>query len=61
MNFFAEQERARRNTLVLVGLMTAAVICLILMTALAASLILNFAQQPVDSPRLGANMQVPWS
>jgi len=61
MNFFAEQERARRNTLVLVGLMTAAVICLILMTALAASLILNFAQQSVDSPSLGANMQVPWS
>ncbi len=61
MNFFAEQERARRNTLVLVGLMTAAVLCLILMTAWAISLILHFTQQPIDSPSLAANMHIPWS
>lgn len=61
MNFFAEQERARRNTLVLIGLMTAAVLCLILMTAWAISLILHFTQQPIDSPSLAANMHIPWS
>lgn len=62
MNFFAEQERARRNTWVLVGLMAAAVLCLILMTALAIGLVLHFfAQQPLDSPSLAMKMQVPWS
>jgi hypothetical protein len=62
MNFFAEQERARRNTWVLVGLMAAAVLCLILMTALAIGLVLHFfTQQPLDSPSLAMKMQVPWS
>jgi Zn-dependent protease with chaperone function len=61
MNFFAEQERARRNTWVLVGLMAAAVLCLILMTALAIGLVLHFfTQQPLDSPALAVKMQVPW-
>lgn len=61
MNFFAEQERARRNTFVLVGLMAAAVLCLILMTALAIGLVLHFfTQQPLDSPALAVKMQVPW-
>ncbi len=62
MNFFAEQERARRNTFALVGLMAAAVLCLILMTALAIGLILHFfTQQPLDSPALAVKMQVPWN
>lgn len=62
MNFFAEQERARRNTWVLVGLMAAAVLCLILMTALAIGLVLHFfTQQPLDSPSLAMKMQVPWN
>lgn len=61
MNFFAEQERARRNTLVLVGLMAAAVLCLILMTALVISLILHFTQHPIDSESLAIGLQVPWS
>ena len=61
MNFFAEQERARRNTFALVGLMAAAVLCLILMTALAIGLVLHFfTQQPLDSPALAVKMQVPW-
>ncbi|MBC6907315.1 hypothetical protein DWB84_17900 [Saccharophagus sp. K07] len=60
MNFFAEQERARRKTLLLGVLMTAAVISLILMTALAISMILYFIQWPIDSPRMVENMQTPW-
>ncbi len=60
MNFFAEQERARRNTLMLVGLMTAAVVSLILMTAIAIGLILHFAQTQTDSYSMAVNMQVSW-
>jgi Zn-dependent protease with chaperone function len=60
MNFFAEQERARRNTLVLVLLMCAAVLCLIVMTVLATSLFLYVFQQPTDSPRLAIAMHTPW-
>lgn len=46
MNFFAQQDRARRNTFWLILLMIGAVVCLITMTALALSLIMHFAQQP---------------
>ncbi len=60
MDFFAEQDRARRNTLLLIVLMTAAVVCLIFMTAVAASLILYFTQQHVDSPRLVQAMNTSW-
>lgn len=60
MNFFAEQERARRNTLVLIGLMTAAVASLILMTALAIGVALHFTQGSMDSYSVAMNMQVSW-
>lgn len=61
MNFFAEQERARRNTLVLVGLMAAAVLCLILMTALVISLILSSTYLSADPDHLINYMEAPWS
>jgi Zn-dependent protease with chaperone function len=60
MNFFAEQERARRNTLVLIGLMTAAVASLILMTALAIGAALHFIQQPMDSHSVAINLHTSW-
>lgn len=60
MNFFAEQDRARRNTLVLVLLMGAAVLCLILMTAVATSLFFYFFQQPIDSPHLAVTVHTSW-
>jgi Zn-dependent protease with chaperone function len=60
MNFFAEQDRARRNTLVLVLLMGAAVLCLILMTSLATSLFFYIFQQPIDSPHLAVAIHTSW-
>jgi Zn-dependent protease with chaperone function/uncharacterized tellurite resistance protein B-like protein len=60
MNFFAEQDRARRKTLVLVLLMAAAVLCLILMTALVAGMALQMLQQPIDSPNLGVAVHAGW-
>jgi Zn-dependent protease with chaperone function len=44
MNFFAEQDRARRNTLMLILLMSAAVLSLMVMVALAVGLTLQFFQ-----------------
>lgn len=61
MNFFAEQERARRNTLVLIGLMTAAVASLILMTAIAIGAVLHFVQRPAGSDVVVINLQNSWS
>ena len=60
MNFFAEQERARRKTLVLIGLMTAAVASLILMTAVTIGAVLHFVQQPTDSNTVVINLQNTW-
>jgi Zn-dependent protease with chaperone function len=60
MNFFAEQERARRNTLVLVGLMTAAVASLILMTAVVIGAVLRFVQRPADSNMVVIDLQTTW-
>lgn len=60
MNFFAEQERARRNTLVLIGLMTAAVASLILLTALVIGAVLRFVQRPADSNMVVIDLQTSW-
>ncbi len=49
MNFFTEQDRAKRNTWVLVALMIVAVACLIALTTVAVSGVLYFAGQSGDS------------
>jgi Zn-dependent protease with chaperone function/uncharacterized tellurite resistance protein B-like protein len=46
MNFFAQQDRARKNTFWLVILLIIAVACLIIMTVLVVALMLYFFQQP---------------
>lgn len=46
MNFFAEQDRAKRNTFWLIGLLAIAVICLIGMTVLVVAGVMYFSQQP---------------
>ena len=60
MNFFAQQDRAKRNTFWLVFLLICAVICLIAMTVVTVAAALYFAQQPTDSPTLAANMHLSW-
>lgn len=52
MNFFTQQDRARRNTLWLIFMFFAAVSCLIALTIAALAVSLYFIQQPTDSINL---------
>lgn len=61
MNFFVQQDRARRNTFWLIVLMLLAVICLIGVTAITVGMGLYFIQQPTDSPRLVSALNTPFS
>lgn len=61
MNFFSQQDRARRKTLWLVALLIAAVIALIAVTVLVLSSMLYFTQQPMDSPNMAQAAHTPFS
>lgn len=61
MNFFAQQERARRKTFWLVGLLIAAVISLIAVTVLAVTTIFYFSQASVDSVQVNNLVNQPFA
>lgn len=61
MNFFEQQDLARRKTRWLVVLLIVAVLALILVTVLAVSLMLYFTQQSPLSVDVAASMQTPFA
>lgn len=56
MNFFAQQDRARRKTFWLLLLLVAAVVCLIFLTVLVTAAVLYLSQQPQAAEPLGGAM-----